>query len=459
MKEEVESAVEKSEKKRLELVTQPISTAANVQQLLELYREPLERLAPKTLDVQRMMRIAVMIAGRNPRLREATGLSLIGAVMMATQMGLDIGMGLAHLVPFRNKKKINGKWVKVTEVQLIPDYKGLIELVTNTGKITAIRAVPVFEEDLKDNGFVYEEGATPKLEHRPKSRSMNPDDLYAVYSVARYPDGFLDIELMFRNEIELIHARSKAADNGPWTTDYIEMSKKTVIKRHCKRLPKSIEMITAIGLDDRAAMGAPQKLQIAEDATAVDLEPMEEEDETEEKQNTGSIDMQRASAGDQTPPEEQETNEKPLDPSLFPPDTGEVKLISKALQVRIETAATQSGWKLTELRSFLESRGILEGKVSNIPAGTVYDGIMMAIASGGDPEDEGPGEESEGDSPAEEQILRATEADWAKIRKAAKASGRSDKEVSDFVKTLGVRLMTKLPKSMVPEVLSWALGD
>jgi recombination protein RecT len=45
-------------------------------------------------------------------------------------------------------------------------------------------------------------------------------------------------------QIEAIRSRSKSKDNGPWMTDWVEMAKKTVLRRLFKMLPVSVEVQT-----------------------------------------------------------------------------------------------------------------------------------------------------------------------------------------------------------------------
>ncbi len=61
-----------------------------------------------------------------------------------------------------------------------------------------------------------------------------------------------------KEEIEKVRKRSKAASDGPWVTDWDEMAKKTVIKRHAKLAPLSVEFQRAVALEDRANLGESQ---------------------------------------------------------------------------------------------------------------------------------------------------------------------------------------------------------
>jgi len=68
--------------------------------------------------------------------------------------------------------------------------------------------------------------------------------------------------VMWRRQVEEIRKRSKASSDGPWVTDWDEMAKKTVLRRLCKLLPASIELQTAVSLDERAEAGIPQDIEI-----------------------------------------------------------------------------------------------------------------------------------------------------------------------------------------------------
>ena len=58
-------------------------------------------------------------------------------------------------------------------------------------------------------------------------------------------------DVITKLEVDAIKSRSKAKDSGPWVTDYQEMGKKTVVKRGCKLLPQSPELVAAIEYDNR----------------------------------------------------------------------------------------------------------------------------------------------------------------------------------------------------------------
>jgi hypothetical protein len=76
----------------------------------------------------------------------------------------------------------------------------------------------------------------------------NRGKVVQAYSFVKLKDGSSSFEIMNIDDVEKIHARSKAADDGPWKTDWNEMAKKTVFRRHSKWLPVSSERLN-VALD------------------------------------------------------------------------------------------------------------------------------------------------------------------------------------------------------------------
>jgi recombination protein RecT len=242
-----------SEKKN-EIV--PVSQKAeNVRLLLEKAKPQIALALPRHLNADRMLRIAMTSVRRTPALLGCNQQSLLGAVMQAAQLGLepDGVLGHAYLIPFKD------------QVQLIIGYKGLIDLARRSGQLSTIFARVVYAEDQ----FEFAYGLTERLEHIPSGKVEN-GEVRAVYAVARLKDGGTQFEVMTRGEVDAIRKRSRAADDGPWVTDYAEMAKKTVLRRLCKMLPASVELSRAVALDERAELGLPQQL---EDVIDVPAEP------------------------------------------------------------------------------------------------------------------------------------------------------------------------------------------
>ena len=215
---------------------------------LETYKSEIARALPKHMDADRMARIALTECRKTPALLKCKPESLFGAVIQASQLGLEPGGALGHcyLIPFGQ------------DVQFIVGYRGMVDLARRSGQIVSLEAHPVYEGDTFDCSF----GLDSTLKHIPNwtdSSRAHPDKLRFVYAVAKLKDGGIQFEVMSRAEVDAIRARSKAGRSGPWVSDYTAMAIKTVIRRLFKYLPVSIELAKATALDERAESDLSQE--------------------------------------------------------------------------------------------------------------------------------------------------------------------------------------------------------
>ena len=180
---------------------------------------------PKHLKPDRFIRIALTAINKNPKLLACTKESLFACLLDLSQLGLEPDGRKAHLIPYGDK------------CTLIIDYKGLVELARRSREIADIHADVVYDNDF----FAYSFGSEGKLDHQPTLKEKGKPR--AAYSFVRLKDGSSSYEVMNIEEIEAIHKRSKAGSSGPWVTDWAEMAKKTVFRRHSKWLPVASEYI------------------------------------------------------------------------------------------------------------------------------------------------------------------------------------------------------------------------
>lgn len=205
---------------------------------------------PKHMTADRLARIALTEVRKVPALGRCDQASFLGAIMQCAQLGLEPGgaLGHAYLLPFENRKK------GITEVQFIVGYRGMIDLARRSGQILSLEARAVYETDY----FKVSLGLNPDLQHEPNWDAADRGQLRFVYAVAKLKDGGTQFEVMSRAEVERVRSQSKAGQSGPWVSHFEEMAKKTVIRRLFKYLPVSIELATAVGLDEQAEAGLPQ---------------------------------------------------------------------------------------------------------------------------------------------------------------------------------------------------------
>lgn len=194
-------------------------------------KEQLGRALPRHLTPDRFIRVATTALTRTPKLQQCTPESFMECLLSLSQYGLEPDGREAHLIPFYNQR------AQVTVCTLIIDYKGLVKLVRNSGEVQDIHADVVCEND----EFSYEFGTKAHLSHKPKLGDRG--DVLASYSYVKLKDGSESFDVMSKEEIEAIKGRSKSGSDGPWVTDWNEMAKKTVFRRHSKWLPISSELV------------------------------------------------------------------------------------------------------------------------------------------------------------------------------------------------------------------------
>ncbi|WP_159067403.1 recombinase RecT [Gordonia iterans] len=201
-------------------------------QLIERMKPEIGRALPKHMNPDRMARIATTVLRQTPALARCTPESFLGALLTASQLGLEPGpLGEAYLVPYGNT------------VTFIPGYRGLVKLAFQSGRVQTLQAHVVHEND----DFDYSYGLTPTLRHKPSLGDRGKP--IAVYAAAVLKDGGSQFEVMSVADVEAIRRRSKAGNNGPWKTDWSAMARKTVVKQLAKWLPLSTEFSDAVVRD------------------------------------------------------------------------------------------------------------------------------------------------------------------------------------------------------------------
>lgn len=205
--------------------------------LVEKIGPQLAKALPRHLDSVRLQRIAITALRQKPKLMQCTPASFIGSLMSAAQLGLEPNtpLGQAYLIPFKR------------ECTLIIGYQGMLELARRSGQVRGIFAHVVREGD----HFHWELGLNPDIKHVPSNvPGRHKQKITHVYAVAHIKDGEPIFVVLTNEEIEARRARSKAADDGPWVTDYEAMCLKTGVRALWRWLPKSAEMSRAAALDD-----------------------------------------------------------------------------------------------------------------------------------------------------------------------------------------------------------------
>lgn len=229
---------------------------------------------PKLLTPERFLRIALTCLNKNPKLAACTRDSLLACLLDCAALGIEPDGRRAHLIPYGDK------------CTLIIDYKGIAELVRRSGEVSTLHCGIVYPSDDFDYAF----GTGQFLKHKPTILARENERPLCVYSYVKLKDGQEDFDVMSIADVERVRKRSRAAGNGPWVTDFDEMAKKTVFRRHSKWLPLSPELRDHIEKDDEP-LTEQERFASAKPANAIEFgealppstQPYPDEPEPEKK--------------------------------------------------------------------------------------------------------------------------------------------------------------------------------
>lgn len=239
----------------------PAAKMSSLALLLKNKRAEIASVLPRHVTPERVIKVALQAASRNPLLLQCSSESFYLSVLCASELGLEPGgpLARAHMVPFRNNK------TQKYECTLIPDYRGLVDLARRSGQIEDIDAHVVREGD----EFVYAYGMHRELRHVPKADVDAP--MTHAYAVAYLKGGSRHFVVLTKAEVERFKRKSRASTSGPWVTDYDAMAVKTAIRRLCNLLPQSVEMAKALAMD------AAQETDVQYVPELLDVTPTPEE--------------------------------------------------------------------------------------------------------------------------------------------------------------------------------------
>jgi recombination protein RecT len=216
----------------------------------ETFKRELAALLPRTMSPERFVRIAFQAIHRNPDLLKCSQESFFNCLLSLGTMGLEPDGRRAHLIPFGE------------ECTLVVDYKGIKELVRRNHDVSAMHCDVVGANDEFEIRF----GTRGVLDHKPNLEDRGK--ILCAYSWVKLPDGNEEFDVMNVAEIEAVRKRSRSANKGPWVTDWNEMAKKTVFRRHAKSLPLSPETREALDGRDSDADSLTEQERFAAAAPA-----------------------------------------------------------------------------------------------------------------------------------------------------------------------------------------------
>lgn len=278
--------------------------------------DKLRQLVPKHLSPEKMARVMLLTISRDAKLQLCTPQSLLRALMRCAQIGLEPDGVLVHLIPFKR------------DVQIIIDWKGLVEIARRNGVV----AKPILVRE--NDEFEYcEDDGTGRTAVKHKLPRGDRGSIIGAYSRTRTVEtGEVDYEWMSIDEIEAIKQRSESGreGKGPWVTDYGEMCKKTPLRRHSKRWPLKLEDRKAVDADDDKPANLKER-EHQEPEITIDPAPVPTQEEVSQVSQPPSEPSDEGEfVDDQPPPEAAPEPAKPAEPEA---QTGGIKLTKLQMDV------------------------------------------------------------------------------------------------------------------------------
>ena len=122
----------------------------------------------------------------------------------------------------------------------------MLDLAYRNPEMQIVQAHEVYEND----EFDYELGMNPKLEHKPTLGDRG--ELRLFYGMFRLTNGGFGFEVMSKTAVEAYareYSQSYDSSFSPWQKNFIDMAKKTVIKKALKYAPLRTDFRRAMSTD------------------------------------------------------------------------------------------------------------------------------------------------------------------------------------------------------------------
>jgi recombination protein RecT len=208
--------------------------------LIEQQLPAIERQLGGAMNSDAFVRAVLSEITKQPKLMSADPKTLLGGVMLAAQLRLEIGSGLGEF--WLTPRKDHGRDICLP----IIGYQGMVKLALRSEFVTNVQAFLVRDGDdftygaNSDRGMFYDWTPRDFEETRP---------WIGVVATAKMRGG--GTTWVYLTHDQVIGRRPPYWDSGPWKTNEDEMAKKTAVRALAKYLPKSTDLGRALEADEQ----------------------------------------------------------------------------------------------------------------------------------------------------------------------------------------------------------------
>lgn len=208
--------------------------------LVQAQRPAIEAQLAGAMNSGSFIRAAISEVSKSPELQQADATTLLGAIMLAAQLKLEIGSALGHF--YLTPRKDHGKQICLP----IIGYKGFIELAYRSGRIGKIETFVIRDGDQFTHGANSERGRF--FDWNPKD--YDEDRPWTGVIGTAHVNGSSGVVWAYLPKAKVLERRPSFWTSTPWKTNEEEMARKTIIRAMAPYLPMSTELGKALEADE-----------------------------------------------------------------------------------------------------------------------------------------------------------------------------------------------------------------
>lgn len=218
-----------------------VKTNPTMKDLVEAQLPAIERQLGGAMNSEAFVRAVLSEITKQPKLMSASPATVLGGVMLAAQLRLEIGAGLGEF--FLTPRKEKGVDICLPVI----GFQGLVKLALRSEMVTNVQAFLVRDGD----DFTYGANAERGMFYEWVPADFDESrEWVGVVASARMKSGGTTWAYLTRAQV--FKRRPHYWDKGtPWQTHEEEMAKKTAVRALAKYLPKSTDLGRALEADEQ----------------------------------------------------------------------------------------------------------------------------------------------------------------------------------------------------------------
>lgn len=211
-----------------------------IKDLVQAQQPAIEAQLAGAINSGAFVRAAISTIAGSTDLQTADPKTVLGSIMLAAQLKLEIGPALGHF--YLTPRKVSGK---MTCLPII-GYQGYVELAYRTGRVEKVETFLIREGDKFDHGANSERGRF--FDWTPADYDEKRDWIGVVAMAKIRGAGTV---WAYLPKEKVLARRPHYWESTPWKTNEEEMARKTGIRALAPYMPKSTELGRALEADEQ----------------------------------------------------------------------------------------------------------------------------------------------------------------------------------------------------------------